>query len=299
MHATKQTRQLIVNADGYGFTPGVNAGIVRAFETGLVRSTSCTPNFGFLDEVGEIASRFPEVSFGIHYNISVGFPVSPPGEVPSLIGSDGRFHSVGLLGKLLRREIRREELVRELTAQAALLADAGIRITHFDGHQNKHLYPMYFEAALEVSRKFGIRAVRTHRRLLYTFRGPIKATGAMRYYLTHPTRLATHIAGRVRTQMAGLQGFASADRLITPGYADATHKTLREFWEVLARTLPGGVSEVYCHPAVPDELLRANARYVDERAEELRVLTDPSLKQLYDEMGIEVISFQELVGTRR
>lgn len=52
-------RFLIINADGYGFTPGVNAGIVETFEAGLVTSTSCTPNFGFLGRLAMSSGAFP------------------------------------------------------------------------------------------------------------------------------------------------------------------------------------------------------------------------------------------------
>ncbi|MFW7346631.1 MAG: carbohydrate deacetylase [Pigmentiphaga sp.] len=287
-------KKLIINADGYGFTPGVNAGIIKTFEFGLVKSTSCTPNFGFLEDVGKVAQQFPEVSFGIHFNLSVGPPLASPSRVSSLLGSNGEFHAPSLLKRLLTGKIEYSHLVEELSSQAAILADAGVRISHWDGHQNKHLYPIYYAAALEVARKFGIKGIRTHRRQLFGNSGPIPFTGLISYYTTHPSRLITHAGGRLRAKQAIQNGHKMADRLITPGYADSSHKSERSFWHVLAETLPYGVSEIYCHPAYPDDLLRAHAKYVEQRALEVEHLTDPTLRAAFEENQIELISFHQI-----
>lgn len=289
-----KNKRIIINADGYGFTPGVNEGIVRTLEAGLVRSTSCTPNFGFLGEVGNVARRFPDVSFGIHFNLSVGMPVCFPNKVPSLVNEDGCFWGASLLEMIVQKKINRDDVVRELTAQAALLADSGLPMSHWDGHQNKHLYPLFFDSAMEVAKHFNIAAVRTHRRLLYTNNGPITFGGQIRYYALHPKRALTHIGGRYRALQARQNGFRMADRLITPGYVDSSHKSAKSFWQSLAKTLPTGISEVYCHPGFPDDLLRANAKYVDERAMEVEVLTDGHLKGIFEQEGIEIINFHEL-----
>jgi predicted glycoside hydrolase/deacetylase ChbG (UPF0249 family) len=285
------TRRLIINADGYGFTPGVNTGIVKTFELGMIKSTSCTPNFGFLSEAGTLARKFPEVSFGIHFNLSVGAPLSDPNDIPTLVGKDGRFLGPELLGRLCRGRVRFTDLVRELTAQAAILADQGVKVSHWDGHQNKHLWPLYFEAGCEVAKRFGIRGIRSHRRVIYTARGPITRQQSLRFYPSHPATMIAHLGGRLRTTQASRRGFVHADSLISPGYLDNTDKYLKHFWETLAHTLPEGTHEVYCHPAEPDDLLRANATYVEQRANELKVLSDPALPSLFADAGIDLINF--------
>lgn len=290
--------KLIINADGYGFTPGVNDGIIKTFEAGLVSSTSCTPNFGFLNEAGEVQRQFPHISFGIHFNLSVGKPLSPPEQVRSLLNDKDEFVGAELLKRIFRREAKMEEMETELRAQAAILADQGVKISHFDGHQNRHLWPMYFEACLNTARSFGIRGVRSHRRTLYTNSGPLEGGRKHRYYMRHPKRILTHMGGRRRTAKAERFGYSAADRLITPGYADNSHKSMGGFWRTLAETLPAGYSEVYCHPGYPDDILRANAYYVDERLEETKVLTDPDLKQFYADQGIQMINFWDLARAR-
>lgn len=293
-----EEKYLIINADGLGFTPGVNQGIVRTFEFGLVTSTSCTPNFGHLSEAGEIQRRFPNVSFGVHFNLSVGPPCASPEKVQSLLGEDNTFVGAALLGRIIRGEAKIAEMEIELEAQAAILADQGVRISHWDGHQNKHLWPAYFEAGSRVARRFGIGGIRSHRRLLFGRDGPETLSSLMHYYALHPSRIATHLGGWLRTGMAEKRGFCAADRLITPGYTDESHKSQLRFWTTLSRNTPIGVSEVYCHPGYPDDLLRANAKYVEKRAEEVEVLTSVALRDEFTENGIKLINFFDLAKLR-
>ena len=291
-------RNLVVNADGYGFTPGVNEGILKTFEAGIVTSTSCTPNFGHLGEASKVQARFPEVSFGVHFNLNVGRPCAPLHSVRSLIGEDGRFLGPELAKKLLKGEIKTSEIETELAAQAAMLADQGVRISHWDGHQNKHLWPIYFEAACRVAKRFSIPSIRSHRRQLYSSNGPVQVSSLISYYLRNPQRVVTHVGGRIRTGQAERKGFVAADRLITPGYTDDSHKSLGSFWRTLADTLVRGHTEVYCHPGFPDDLLRANSQYVNPRADEVRVLTDPALLEHFRESGVKLISFWDLEKAR-
>jgi len=136
-------RRLIVNADGFGFTEGVNRGILETFACGVVQSTSVLANFPPIEELPELHRRFPEVSVGVHLNLSVGRPVLDASQIPTLVGSDGRFRP-DLVRALLRGRIRSAEMKAELTAQIRRILDLGVSPTHIDGHQNKHLYPPFF-----------------------------------------------------------------------------------------------------------------------------------------------------------
>jgi predicted glycoside hydrolase/deacetylase ChbG (UPF0249 family) len=291
-------RHLIINADGFGFTPGVNKGIIETFEFGLVKSTSCTPNFGHLGDASRVQAKYPHVSFGIHFNLNVGFPCAPCKSIPSLIGEDGRFLGESLIPRLLSGKVKSSEVETELTAQAGMLADQGVRISHWDGHQNKHLWPGYFGAALRVSKKFGIKAIRSHRRLLYTNEGKLLTSERLKYYIRNPVRFLTHTGGRLRTLQAERRMLAAADYLVTPGYADGSHKSFGGFWRRLAETLPPGVFEVYCHPGYPDQLLRENSKYVEPRRNEVEALTSQDLRCAFESCGIKLISFWDLQNLR-
>lgn len=75
-------RRLIINADGFGFTYGINRAIRECAVAGTVTSTSCVTNFPAISEVRELQDDFPHLSIGVHFNLTVGRPVLPPDRVP-------------------------------------------------------------------------------------------------------------------------------------------------------------------------------------------------------------------------
>lgn len=286
----KLSKKLIINADGLGFTPGVDKGIWETARFGLVKSTSAVPNFDSPENIGKFAREFPHVSIGVHFNLSVGIPVSPIGKIPSLINPDnGEFWGAELPRRLMTGEIKSDHMRMELSAQVQRLLDLGATITHFDGHQNKHLYPPFFAAAVEVAKEHSIFRMRCPRRLLTGTRSE-----KILYYLKNPQRLFTHSAGAILAHRARSNRIAMADRLISPGYADSSHKSYLDSWLQVARTLPDGVNEIYCHPGYPDEALRKYASYVEPRLTEVKVLTSNELEAVFEDFRIELISFNDL-----
>lgn len=289
-------RRLIVNADGFGFTTGINRGIWEATRHGIVTSLSCNTNFPGIADLPSFVREFPHISIGVHLNPIVGHPVSDPATVSSLVRADGRFWAGDFTRRLLCGNIRSDELARELAAQIAVVQRMGVTVTHWDSHQNKHLYPRYFTIALEVAGSVGIRCMRTHDRQLLEGGSRARHGRLLRYYLGHPRRLATHALARVQMQRARRAGFLMADRLLTPGYLDGSHKTMESTWLRLVKHLPVGTSEVYCHPGYADEALRQHAYYVDERRAEIEVLCSHRLRAAVERHGVELVSFAHLIA---
>ncbi len=286
-------RRLIVNADGFGFTHGINAGILESIEQGIVTSVSCNANFPAIEAIPELVRRFPKISVGVHFNLQVGRPVCSPSAIPSLVTPAGEFHRHDFVRRLLRGAVRRDEMEQELSAQAQRIIQLGATITHWDGHQNKHLFPRYFPAACRVAQRIGIERMRTHRRYLVTTVGQgVQRLGG--YYARHPKRLLTHGLARLQMRRAERRGFRMAERLITPGYLDAGVKALKSTWVSLLAKLPVGTNEIYCHPGYPDDDLRRYATYVDQRAAEIEVLTSREVRDAILRNQVDLISFFDL-----
>src|SRR5687768_15240366 len=112
------TRAVIFNADDFGLTPGVNAGIVEAHRCGLVCSASLmvtTPGF---DDAVTLACAQPGLDLGIHLALTRVEPALPPDRISSLVRPGGQFHSLPvMLRRLVSRRIRRDEVEQELRAQ--------------------------------------------------------------------------------------------------------------------------------------------------------------------------------------
>ena len=164
--AGRMTKYLIVNADGYGFTRGINRGIEAATERGIITSISVNSNYEGIDELPAFAARFPQVSVGVHLNPVVGPPVADPAAIPTLLGPDGEFlGGREFTRRLLARKIEKSELKHELRLQVERVRDMGIPISHLDSHQNRHLYPRYFGVFLELHGR-DRRALHAHARAL-------------------------------------------------------------------------------------------------------------------------------------
>ena len=81
------TRRLIVNADDFGLTSGVSAGILAAHRHGIVSSTTVLATAA-IDAESVSALRDCGLGVGLHVNLTLGRPLSG---ARSLVGPDGRF----------------------------------------------------------------------------------------------------------------------------------------------------------------------------------------------------------------
>ena len=100
MIATAEGRRarLVINADDFGLSAGVNRGILAAHAAGTVTSTSLLPNLPAFDDAVRSARATPTLGIGLHFNLTTGAPVSAPDQVPSLVDSaTGQFHALRVL----------------------------------------------------------------------------------------------------------------------------------------------------------------------------------------------------------
>jgi hypothetical protein len=250
-------KRLIVNADDFGRTPGVNTGVLEAHLYGIVTSaTVMVLEPAAEDGVAEARRRAPRLLLGLHFALTGGGrPASDPNRVPSLV-LDGRFpRSSGDL----RRELPAEEIARELEAQMFLFEKmAGSAPSHLDSHHHSALHPSVQAVFAETALSRGL---------------PVRASSvAARDELR---------AGGLRTPDLFLDGFHGEG---------ATAENLR----ALIRALPHGTAELMCHPAHVDERLRSGSSYAKERERELALLCDPDVRWLLAQEDVELIAFPDL-----
>src|SRR5438445_11537440 len=79
-------RRLIVNADDFGLSAGVNRGVLEADETGGVSSVSALVNApGWTDAAQRLrdlsSPSFPALGVGLHVNLTTGRPPSCGGSL--------------------------------------------------------------------------------------------------------------------------------------------------------------------------------------------------------------------------
>jgi predicted glycoside hydrolase/deacetylase ChbG (UPF0249 family) len=288
------SKRLIINADGFGFGSGATQGIIDAISKGkFISSVSVNANFPDVERVPELVTAFPHISIGVHLNPIVGRPCLPAERIPSLVGRDEFFRSGKQFPKLMREgALSLEELGAELDAQIARVKKlAGERLTHIDSQGNRHLY--YFDLFLELARKWGLCRMRTNAPVI-CLEAPWQRWSRLMVYLRKPHVYLAHQYRRYQMLRARAAGMRMADRLVTVGYAGMGNKANYDNWLRILGNLPPGTSEIYCHPAYPDDTLRRWSYYYDERAAELEILCKHELHDVAHKFGIEIISFDAI-----
>jgi predicted glycoside hydrolase/deacetylase ChbG (UPF0249 family) len=290
-----QGKQLIVNADGYGLTAGINRGIEEAIDDGIVTSVSVNANFDTVWPLRELIARKPGISVGVHLNPVAGRPIADPGDVPTLVDAHGEFHFAEFTPRLQAGEIDPAELKHELGLQIERVQGIVPVVTHVDSHQNRHLWPRFFSVFCDLAAEYHIERMRTHaHRIAMEYEQ--RRMHVLSFYARNPKRLGTHGFARYLMWRARRRGLRMCDRLLSVGAGgESSGKGLLDVWLQVARGCPQGTNEIYCHPAYVDDDLRRWAKViVEQREDERRALTDPRLRAELEANEVRLISFHDI-----
>ncbi|MGH9021974.1 MAG: carbohydrate deacetylase [Acidimicrobiia bacterium] len=135
------TRQLIVNADDFGLSPGVNAGVVRAHEGGIVTSASLMVRAPAAADAAAYARDRPALSVGLH--VDLGEWVFEAGAwAPAYVVVPAE--DATAVGEELRRQLNR---FGQLMGQSP---------THLDSHQHVHLREPVTSAMVELATRLHV-----------------------------------------------------------------------------------------------------------------------------------------------
>ena len=283
------SRRLIVAADDFGMSAGVNAGIIRAHRDGILTEASLMVNGQAFGEAVELARAHPRLSVGLHLMLVQGHAAAPPASIPLLAGPDGMFSNAPIWSgmRFFFTPGLRAQLRREITAQLDKFAATGLTLSHVDGHLTIHMHPSVTEILIDLAERYRIRAVRLPRESL---------ARALRYDRRHLVRKVFEGAAfsalsrwaRPRLRRAGVR---HPDRM--SGLHQTGHVSEPYVLSVLA-TLPAGVNELYCHPAVVDDEARRWRPADYESGQELAALTSGRVRAAIEREGIELISYRDL-----
>jgi predicted glycoside hydrolase/deacetylase ChbG (UPF0249 family) len=155
--------RLILNADDFGLTRGINRAIGELAAAGAITSATLMAAGPAFDDAVETAHAHPQLGVGCHVTLVDGMPLLPAAEIPSLVVKGcGRFRSSlrAFQLALLRGAVREEEMAREAEAQIRKLQAAGLCVTHVDTHKHTHMLPAVARALLLAAERTGVQAVR-------------------------------------------------------------------------------------------------------------------------------------------
>ena len=153
---------LIINADDFGFSQGVNAAIIQAHEEGVLTCTSLMVSGDAAQEAIALAKDHPHLAVGLHLVLVCGKSVLPPSQIPHLVDSQGNFSSNPTQAGLNYQfnQATRAELRLEIYAQLAKFRDSGLNLSHVDGHLHLHVHPVILNILTEFAAEFQIKFIR-------------------------------------------------------------------------------------------------------------------------------------------
>jgi hopanoid biosynthesis associated protein HpnK len=286
--------RLILNADDFGLTAGVNRAVAELHRAGVLTSTTLMARAAATDEAIAIARATPTLGVGCHVVLVDGVPVlSPTRDIPHLADPvEGHFRSSSLLSFIYRlyrdpwvrywpsHSFIAREIEAETAAQIALLQSKGVVLTHIDTHKHLHIFPAVLRPVLRAARAAGIRAVRNPFEPAWSRRATPHAPRIRRAEVSL-LRLWEPAFRRIVAE----EGFTTTDGalgVLATGTLDAA--TLSS----LLRNLPAGTWELVTHPGNNDaDLARAHTRLLASRETERLALGALDL-------NMELINFSRL-----
>jgi predicted glycoside hydrolase/deacetylase ChbG (UPF0249 family) len=257
-------KQLIVNADDFGFTRDVNAGIVECHRNGILTAATLMANGPAFDDAVRLSRENPNLDIGCHL-VLVGSP-GFPSTVAQLVGAV-------YLGRI--------RIYDELVKQVRTILDAGLHPTHLDTHKHTHLLPPVLEAVARLSKEFGIPWVRR------PFDFPVQANGV---------GLGKRIVSRSLGVMRGRfhRVLTAHGCKVTDSFAGfrITGKYDAAELAKLIEKLPEGLTEFMCHPGYcGDELAAARTRLKASRERELEALTSGEVKAALERFNVRLTNY--------
>ena len=268
--------RLIVNADDFGLTSGVNRAILELHQAGVLTSATLMARAAATEEAIEIAKATPSLGVGCHVVLVDGEPVlSGIHDIPNVADPVyGRFEPT--LGSFLNAHLQGKHTAKvdyqieiEARAQIQSLQSRGIRLTHIDTHKHTHMFPRV------------LRPGPPRRPLLRNPRRPQSLRARLERRATPGApfvrrRRSASSACSNRASAASSPKKASSPRAAPSASSPPAPSTPHTITSLL-RALPDqGTYELVTHPGYNDaDLAQANTRLLASREIERQSLARP------------------------
>jgi len=284
--------RLILNADDFGLTPGINRAIGELNAAGVLTSATLMAAGPTFEDAVQVARAHPDLGVGCHIVLTDGMPVAAPDSIRSLLGPDRHSFRPRLshfLQALFTGRVRSEDILREALAQIERLQRAGIRITHLDTHKHTHLFPMVWRPLLEAAERTGVHAIRSAFEPAWS--QSLAQGGTRRRVAVRAVTLlkpAFDAAPQLRSHAIGTTDGTIA--ISATGSLDV--ESLAELLQALPEN---GTYELCCHPGYNDaDLDRVTTRLREHRNTEREALLAEVSRRLMQPDPPELISYAQL-----
>jgi predicted glycoside hydrolase/deacetylase ChbG (UPF0249 family) len=288
-------RRLIVNADDFGLTDGINRAVRDLHQLGTLTSTTLMAAAPRFHEAVEISRQQKHLGVGCHIVLLDGTPCANASEISSLLDPASarseapRFRTTlaEFVRDLYLGRIDKAHIEQEAIAQILRLQQAGVAVTHVDTHKHTHMFPRVLECVMRAAQACNIRTIRNPFEPAWSV-AATPGAGVVRAWQVRLLRTLRYsflnlVRQREFTTTDGCVGVAATGTL--------NQTTLR----ALLDRLPDGTFELVCHPAyMDDELIATRTRLQQSRQVELDALqTIPSVLGEFS-FPVQFINFGQL-----
>lgn len=281
--------KLIVNADDFGLHSSVNRGIIDGHRTGIITSTSLLAGGEAFTEAISMAKENPKLGIGIHIALVGGLkPVCDPSEVPSLLTEQGRFPNtyVEFIKRLYTGKINFDELRKEIQSQVSIIMNAGLNITHIDGHQHMHILPSVLPLVVEQAKQYGIKAIRI----------PQEMSGFINYSY-NPVRFLGKVG--LSSVADNARSFIRSNNIISTqffwGMINGGHINQKTLMGILKEVSHrSGTHELMIHPGNDDRALSSRYDWGYHWEDELKAVCSHHTRLYINQHKIELINYGDL-----
>ena len=288
------TRAIILNADDFGMCHAANVAIAELLDAGRVDSATIMVPCSWSPEAFAFAASRTDLDVGVHLVLTsewTRYRWRPLTAAASLIDGDG-FFPVDVVAVETRAAY--DEVAAEIAAQLRTALDAGVDVTHLDNHMGS-VYGLatgrdFLEQVFALAAANGL-----------PFRLPRRMDGAesdaeLRDKLARAAAaadsLGVEIIDRLWSHPFELVGEGTA--------AEETYEQVRDGFVTLLRAVPAGVTEIYLHPMVDGEELRAAVDFASPKREfERKLLADPVVLRVIEDEGLVRIGWRALRDLQR
>jgi len=286
--------RLIINADDFGLTPGINRAIVELHRAGVVSSATLMATGPAFDDAVALALANPMLGIGCHLVLVDGMPLCHAESIPTLLGADGKTFRPSALDfaqAALRGTIEPEDIARETLAQIQRLQRAGIDVTHIDSHKHTHLFPSVAGTVWHIANRCGVPSIRN----------PIEPrwSSSMAHAVTRRLglRALEHFAAPFRelTREARSRGLIADGTLGMACTGTLNAPLLRRMLDCLIAEHSESACELLCHPGYNDaDLDRQPTRLRASREAEYAILLEVIPEYSRNPERIELIHYGNL-----
>ena len=278
-------KRIIVNADDFGLSPEINAGIMRAHRDGILRSASLMVAEPAARSAAELARDNPDLDVGLHAVVCKGRSLLGASQLGTAVSESGEFidSPVAAGMRYFFDRSMRAAMTDELRAQVERHLELVGYLNHIDGHLNFHVHPLFADILVNLAVEYKVPCIRLPReRVMTTMR--LRRDNAARKLVE--SVIFRTLSRRTHRMMAE-RGLTSTDALF--GLHQSGNLSEDYVVGVIDR-IRDGTTELYFHPAADiGGIPPAPAAQL-----EVEILTSPRVRNAIVRNGIELITFADL-----